>query len=102
MLLKEKVSINQLSVRTALDIPYCNGSGSSFRVYDAELNKELFGTKRSMVVDGKGVPLGITVDAANRHMKMTKSTLKSVVVHRPEPTNNLLFSTKYSYYNFLY
>jgi putative transposase len=25
------------------------------------------GTKRSMVVDGKGVPLGITVDAANRH-----------------------------------
>jgi hypothetical protein len=24
-------------------------------------------TKRSMVVDGKGVPLGITVDAANRH-----------------------------------
>jgi putative transposase len=25
------------------------------------------GTKRSVVVDGKGVPLGITVDAANRH-----------------------------------
>lgn len=50
-----------------------------------------YGTKRSMVVvvvDGKGVPLGITVDAANRHdMKMTKTTLQSiVVVHRPEPT----------------
>lgn len=45
------------------------------------------GTKRSMVVDGKGVPLGITVDAANRHdMKMTKVTLQSIVVHRPEPT----------------
>ena len=45
------------------------------------------GTKRSMVVDGKGVPLGITVDAANRHdMKMTKATLQSIVVHRPEPT----------------
>ena len=45
------------------------------------------GTKRSMmVVDGKGVPLGITVDAANRHdMKMTKATLQSIVVHRPEP-----------------
>ena len=42
--------------------------------------------------------LGITVDAANRHMKMTKSTLKSVVIHRPDPTNNLLFSTKYGYY----
>jgi hypothetical protein len=36
------------------------------------------GTKRSMVVDGKGVPLDITVDAANRHdMKMTKTTLHS-------------------------
>jgi putative transposase len=45
------------------------------------------GTKRSMIVDGKGVPLGITVDAANRHdMKMTKATLQSIVVHRPEPT----------------
>ena len=45
------------------------------------------GTKRSMVVDGKGVPLDITVDAANRHdMKMTKATLQSIVVHRPEPT----------------
>jgi hypothetical protein len=38
------------------------------------------GTKRSMVVDGKGVPIGITVDAANRHdMKMTKITLQSIV-----------------------
>lgn len=45
------------------------------------------GTKRSMVVDGKGVPLGIAVDAANRHdMKMTKTTLQSIVVNRPEPT----------------
>ena len=45
------------------------------------------GTKRSMIVDGKGVPLGITVDAANRHdMKMTKTTLQSIVVHRSEPT----------------
>ena len=45
------------------------------------------GTKRSMVVDVKGVPLSITVDAANRHdMKMTKATLQSIIVHRPEPT----------------
>jgi putative transposase len=40
-----------------------------------------------MLVDGKGVPLGITVDATNRHhMKMTKTTLQSIVVNRPEPT----------------
>ncbi|MGB8936849.1 MAG: hypothetical protein WCC17_17295 [Candidatus Nitrosopolaris sp.] len=45
------------------------------------------GTKRSMVVDDKGVLLGITVDAVNRHdMKMTKATLQSIVDHRPEPS----------------
>jgi hypothetical protein len=33
--------------------------------------------------------LGITVDAANRHdMKMTKTALQSIVVHRPEPTES--------------
>jgi putative transposase len=25
------------------------------------------GTKRSLLVDGQGIPLGITVDSANRH-----------------------------------
>ena len=42
------------------------------------------GTKRSLLVDGQGIPLGITVDGANRHdMKMTKATLQSIVVFRP-------------------
>lgn len=46
-----------------------------------------FGTKRSRIVDGKGVPFGMTVGAANKHeMNMTKATLKSMVIHRPEPT----------------
>jgi len=46
------------------------------------------GTKQIIViVDGKGLPFGITVDAANRHdIKMTKTTLQSIVVDRPEPT----------------
>ena len=45
------------------------------------------GTKRSLLVDGKGVPLGVVVDGANRHdMKMTKATLQSIVIYRPEPT----------------
>jgi putative transposase len=44
------------------------------------------GTKRSILVDSKGVPLGVSVDAANRHdMKMTKATFYSIAVHRPEP-----------------
>jgi putative transposase len=44
------------------------------------------GTTRSLLVDGQGIPLGITVDVANRHdMKMTKATLQSTVVGRPPP-----------------
>ena len=48
------------------------------------------GTKRSILVDGKGVPLGVSVDGDNRHdMKMTKATLQSIVIYRPEPTIRL-------------
>jgi hypothetical protein len=35
------------------------------------------GTKRSILVDGKGVPLSVTVDSANRHdMKLTNLHFK--------------------------
>ena len=45
------------------------------------------GTKRSILVDGKEVPLGVCVDGANRHdMKMNKATLQSIVISRTEPT----------------
>jgi len=45
------------------------------------------GTKRSLLVDGQGIPIGITVDCANRHdMKMTRGTLQSLVICRPEST----------------
>jgi transposase len=45
------------------------------------------GTKRSIFVDGKGVPIGVSVDGANRHdMKMSKATLQSIVIYRPKPT----------------
>ena len=44
-------------------------------------------TKRSVLVDGKGVPIGVSIDGANRHdMKMSKATLQSIVIYRPEPT----------------
>ncbi len=47
------------------------------------------GTKRSLIVDGQGIPLGITVDGANRHdMKMTRATLQSIVIHRPLPSSS--------------
>jgi putative transposase len=45
------------------------------------------GTKRSILVDGQGVPIGVSVNGTNRHdMKMSKATLQSLVIYRPEPT----------------
>ena len=63
------------------------GKKAQDQIPQTELNQ---GTKRSILVDGKGVPLGVSVDGANRHdMKMTKATLQSIVVYRPEPTIRL-------------
>jgi putative transposase len=46
------------------------------------------GVKRSLLTDGHGVPLGLDVDGANRpDMKLVRSTLESIVVERPEPTD---------------
>jgi putative transposase len=46
------------------------------------------GTKRSLLVEGNGVPIAVTVDGgANRHdMKLAVPTLESIVIDRPEPT----------------
>jgi len=47
------------------------------------------GTKRSLLVEGNGIPVGLVVDGANRNdMKLTKTTLESVPVERPEPTRD--------------
>lgn len=45
------------------------------------------GVKRSLLTEGKGVPIGLAVDGANRHdSKMVEVTLKSIPVKRPKPT----------------
>jgi transposase len=45
------------------------------------------GVKRSLLTEGGGVPIGLTVAGANRHdMKLVRDTLESIVVERPEPT----------------
>jgi putative transposase len=45
------------------------------------------GVKRSLLVDGQGLPVGLAVDGANRNdMKMVEATLESVPVERPAPT----------------
>lgn len=46
------------------------------------------GTKRSLVVDGRGAPLGIVVRGANRHdSPLLGPTLDAMPVERPEPTD---------------
>ena len=46
------------------------------------------GVKRSLLTEGHGVPIGLALDGANRHdMKLLRPTLDSLVVERPEPTD---------------
>lgn len=45
------------------------------------------GTKRSLLTDGRGVPLAVVVAGANRHdCKLVEETLRALVPPRPEPT----------------
>ncbi len=40
-----------------------------------------------MLTEGHGLPIGLSVDGANRHdMKLTERTLAAIVIPRPEPT----------------
>jgi putative transposase len=45
------------------------------------------GTKRSVLTEGGGVPVGLAVEGANRHaFKMARETIESIPIARPEPT----------------
>lgn len=45
------------------------------------------GTKRSVLTDQRGVPLGVAVSGANTHdVKLLKATFDSVPIKRPQPT----------------
>jgi len=51
------------------------------------LTGEKKGTKRSLLVDGRGAPLSLIVAGANRHdVKLLAETLDAIVIHRPKPT----------------
>ena len=44
------------------------------------------GVKRSILTDGNGIPISVTVDKANRHdMKLAIPTLDEIVTDRPDP-----------------
>ena len=45
------------------------------------------GVKRSLLTDGRGVPLGVVIDGANRNdHKLMRQTLEAIPVRRPKPT----------------
>lgn len=45
------------------------------------------GVKRSLLTEGRGIPLAVAVDGANRHdMKLVEPTLQAMVIERPPPT----------------
>ena len=47
------------------------------------------GTKRSLLTDGRGVPLGVAIAGANVHDKrLVRDTIQSIPVARPKPTRN--------------
>jgi putative transposase len=45
------------------------------------------GTKRRVLTDGSGVPIGLAVAGANRHdFTLTRETIESIAIERPDPT----------------
>ena len=45
------------------------------------------GVKRSLLVEGQGIPVGVVVDGANRNdCKLVERTLDSIPIRRPKPT----------------
>ena len=43
--------------------------------------------KRSLLTEGHGLPIGLTIEGANRHdMKLVRPTIESIVVERPKPS----------------
>ena len=47
------------------------------------------GVKRSLLVDGTGIPLALVVDGANRHdLKLLAATLDGIVIARPLPADS--------------
>ena len=60
------------------------------------------GTKRSLLTEGDGIPIAVSVEGANRHdMKLVKSTLEAMAVERPEVTDgnpqNMCMDKGYDY-----
>ena len=46
------------------------------------------GVKRSIITEASGIPLGLSIDGANRHdMKMVRATIENIIIEKPEATD---------------
>jgi putative transposase len=62
------------------------GSGGK-KVGKNPTDRGKMGTKKSVLVDGEGGPLGVVLAGANvLERKMLRGTIEAIVVERPEPT----------------
>ena len=53
------------------------------------VDRSKLGTKRSIITDGKGIPLGLILAAANENDNtLAEDTLDSLLADRPEPTTD--------------
>ena len=59
------------------------------------------GTKRSLLTEGNGIPISVTVDGANRHdKKLVSGTLEATMIERPSPEEveqNMCMDKGYDY-----
>ena len=66
-------------------------------------NRGKKGTKRIVLTDGKGIPLSVVVDGANRHdKKLVKRTLDDIFFERPSPEDiiqNICMDKGYDFTN---
>ena len=54
--------------------------------------------KRSVLTEGRGIPIGVAVDGANRHdSKLVEATLESMVTHSPLRPQHICLDKGYDY-----
>ena len=68
---------------------WCHGQGAfgGDKIGRNPTDRGKNGTKRSLIVDEQGGPLGVAIEGANVHdTKLLEQTIEAIVVERPQPT----------------
>ena len=83
---KKRIRVGMAAIDGAMTKAPLGGPGTGANPTDRGKK----GTKRSILTDGKGIPLSVTVDGANRHdKKLVKETLDAIIFERPSPDEGI-------------